>query len=283
MRNFVNKHTFFTIFSLIFLFLFSAEINAQLLKRLQQKVESKVEETITNKVADKADRETGKAMDKMLDPEMMKTSPMALGIESGNMDEVPESYEFDWVYVLDMTTDKAEENIQMEYWLRKDAPYWGFKMSQGVGMTMVYDLQNNFTVLFMNNDGKSFASVTKMPKDLGEDDNDEDSIPDFKIKEIPGKVILGYKCKGYLADTDEYEMTMYIAPDAEVSMGKMYSTNQKFPKSYSFNWTDKALEDGLMMEMRMVDKKKPKNNMTMQCVKLEKQHNKIKKSDYQNM
>ncbi len=283
MKTFVNKHTICTIFTFVFLLLFSTEINAQFLKKLQQKVESKMEETITDKVSDKADRETGKAMDKMLDPEMMKNSPMALGIGAGNMDEVPDSYEFDWVYVLDMSTDKAKENFQMEYLLRKDAPYWGFKMSQGEGMTMVYDLQNNFTVLFMNNEGKSFATVTKMPKNLGEADNDEDSIPDFKIKEIPGKVILGYKCNGYVAENDEYETTMYIAPDVEVSMGKMYSTNQKFPKSYSFNWSDKALEDGLMMEMRMVDKNKSKNNMTMECVKLEKQHNKVKKSDYQNM
>ncbi len=283
MKTFVNKHTFFTIFILIFSFFFSAEINAQFLKKLQKKVESKMEETITDKVADKAERETSSAMDKMLDPEMMKNSPMALGIGSGSMEEVPDSYEFDWVYVLDMKTSEAKEDFQMEYWLRKDAPYWGFKMSQGEGMTMVYDLENSFLVLFMNNEDKSFASVTKMPKDLGEDDNDEDSIPDFKIKEIPGKVILGYKCNGYVAENDEYETTMYIAPDAEVSMGKMYNTNQKFPKSYSFNWSEKELEDGLMMEMRMVDKKKPKNNMTMECIKLEKQANKVKKSDYQNM
>ncbi|WP_185957561.1 DUF4412 domain-containing protein [Saccharicrinis carchari] len=283
MKTFINKAIIYTFLTFGFLLAFSLENKAQILKKLKQKAESRMEKSTTDKKTDNADKENSKAMHKMLDPEMMKKSSMAMGFESGNLADVPDSYQFDWVYVMSVTTARAEDKLLMEYLLRSDATYWGFKMNQDMEMTIVYDLSNKLTVVFMNNEGKSHVSVTKIHENMLDGIDEEDSEFDYTINEISGKEILGYSCKGYLIEDDEYKLTMYVAPDAEVRLGNIYNNNQQFSNAMPTDWLGKDITDGLMMEMHMVDKKKPKNNTTMECVKLKKQYNEVNKSDYQGM
>lgn len=69
---------------MIFLLLVSLgkTANAQFLEKLGKKVEERVENTIINKTANKAEKETGNAMDGVLEPK--KKTSLILGLNLNN-------------------------------------------------------------------------------------------------------------------------------------------------------------------------------------------------------
>lgn len=270
---------------IIVLLLLSANAEAQFLKKLKKKVENTVENVVTDKIANKTAQQTNKAMDKILNPKFKKNSPMPIGSEMGSLDDVPATYEFDWVYKLDIKTTRSKRKMDIAYYLKKDAPYWGAKMNQDMEMFMVYDLSRKLTVIFMQNDKNSFASVTKIPEEIIDDEvlDENVSFQDYTMKEIPGKEILGFQCKGYEMENDQYKFTLYNTFDTEVSFSDIYGKSEQLPKGFNVDWLKEGENEGLVMEMIMEDKKNKKNNMTMKCVELEKKSFTINKSDYNSL
>ena len=206
-------------------------------------------------------------------------------LAQNNSKELKDSYDFDYTYKLKMTNKK--DDIQFDYYLKKDAGYFGFaiplmtKEQEGMNMFTVMDNDRAVTAMFMEVMGKKVVQKSKIKLSDFNSDND---TSDFTIKEIGSKTILGYNCQGFIMENKESEITVYITDEAPVSFNKMWDTGKnKMPKGFNPSWMKKYSENGLMMEMHYVDKKKAKNNMTMTCVALEKTDFSIQTSNYGSM
>ncbi len=245
--------------------------NAQFLNKLKKRVLEKTEELVidkaADKVADKAADKTGEAMDKLLNPDFGSLmNPMGKRVD---MSKLPASYNFDYRYAMEMSTQ--EGTVNMDYYLSKTQPYMGMKMSMGedknMNMSMVFDEGNKTLFTYVN----GMAMATEMDLNDTTYVDDVDMYNDFTFKELPNRTFLGYDCIGREMENDEYKFTVYIAPNMEAGFGNMFKSEhanippsmQKFSKEY---------ENGLMMYMEMVDKKnKNKKNAsaTMECVAFE--------------
>lgn len=199
--------------------------------------------------------------------------------------DLPATYTFDYNYKLKMTSQSQKEDMVFEYFLKKDADYFGFKMDQmkteGANMFFVMDNKLNVNAMFMDMMGQKMVQTTSLNmKEMTKDTSE--SNKDFNIKKIGTKTIMGYNCQGFVTDNDDAEITFYIAENAPVSFNNMWEANSKnMPKGFNAEWM-KKMENGLMMEMIYKDKKKSKNDMTMTCVGLEKTSFSIKTSDYKS-
>lgn len=247
------------------------ESNAQFFKKLTeraiqktgQRVIERTTDKVANKVADKAVDATGDAMDKILNQDFGKfTNPMGKKVD---MSKLPASYNFDYRYALKMTT--KEGDVEFDYYLNKTKPYMGAKMNKGADMMLVFDEANK--AIYTNVNGMSMAMEMDLTDAL--DAEDKNQYNDYTFKEIPNREFLGRSCIGREMENDEYKFTIYIAPNMEAGFANMFKSQhanippamQKFTKEY---------ENGLMMYMKMVDKKnnKKKNTTaTMECVAFE--------------
>lgn len=199
--------------------------------------------------------------------------------------ELRDTYDFDYIYKLKMTNKKDE--VQFDYYLKKSAGYFGFDISsltkkqEDMKMFTVMDNDNGITGMFMEMMGKKMVQKTKIKLS---DFDSEDDDPDFTIKQIGSKTILGYNCDGFVMENKDSEITMYITNEAPVNFSKMWDNSKtKMPKKFNPAWMKKYGENGLLMEMQYVDKKKSKNNTTMECVGLEKTDFSLQASAYGSM
>lgn len=186
--------------------------------------------------------------------------------------ELPSTYDFDYIYKLKMTHKKGD--VTLDYYLKEDAAYFGFdtaamtKGSEDTKMFMVMDADLGVTAMFMEMMGKKVVQKSKLKaSDFGTDTED---MSDYTFTEIDSKTINGYECEGYISENDKIKMTFYITDDVPVSFNQVFGSNMKnMPKGFNPDLMKKYAESGLMMEMIFEDKKKSKNNMTMQCTGLE--------------
>ena len=202
-----------------------------------------------------------------------------------NSKELRDIYDFDYIYKIKMTNKK--DDIQFDYYLKTDADYFGFalpimgKDQEGLNMFTVMDNKNLVTAMFMEMMGKKVVQKTKIKLSDFEADN---NASDFTIKEIGSKTILGYNCQGFIMDNKDSEITFYMTDEAPISFNKVWDNGKNnMPKGFNPAWMKKYSENGLMMEMHYVDKKKAKNNMTMTCEALEKTDFSIQASNYGSM
>jgi len=199
--------------------------------------------------------------------------------------DLPATYTFDYNYKLKMTSQSQKDEMVMDYYLKKDADYFGFKMNQMKteqgDMFFVMDNKLNVNAMFMDLMGQKMVQTSSLDmKEMTKED--AESNKDFNIKKIGTKTILGYDCQGFVTDNEDAEITFYIAENAPVSFNKMWDANSKhMPKGFNAEWL-KKMENGLMMEMTYKDKKKSKSDMTMTCVGLEKTDFSIKTSEYKS-
>lgn len=197
--------------------------------------------------------------------------------------DLPSSYTFDYNYKLQFSFQK--EDMIMDYYLKKEADYFGFKMDQMKSeqgdIFFVMDHNLDVNAMFMDMMGQKMVQTSSLNmKEMvneGSDSND-----DFTIKKIDKKTILGYECQGFVSESDELQVTFYIAESAPVNFNTIWDANTKnMPKGFNAEWM-KKMENGLMMEMVYKDKKKPKNDMTMTCIALEETNFSIKTTDYKS-
>ncbi|MGB7843574.1 MAG: DUF4412 domain-containing protein [Salinimicrobium sp.] len=262
---------------LLSLSLFSSPAEAQILKKLKKKVEKKVEDKVTDKVSDKAANETGSMMDQMMSNQM-NNAMMPMGGEQVSVEEIPARYDFNWKYNSKITTSQGD--MEMTYRLKKDVPYMGIEMPQAGNMFLVMDTGNDLMAMFFDSDGNKVLMASRM--EASENEDNEDFYKDAEIREIDGKTILGYNCKGYEIETDGHLMKFYITEEADVSFSKMYQYEKsKMPPGIKSELLKNG--EGLMLEMQMTDKKNPENNATMICTSLKKESFNINKANYRSM
>jgi len=201
--------------------------------------------------------------------------------------ELPATYDFDYTYKLKMTNKKDE--FKMTYFLSDGGKYFGFdagemakSKNQDGDMFMVMDNELNVSSMFMEMMGKKMVQKTKLKMNkMMEEANEQNTM---EYRKIDSKTILGYECEGYIGEDKKSKVTIYITNDAPVSFNNVWGANPKtIPKNMDASWMKKYAENGLMMMMIYEDKKRSKNNMTMECIALEQKDFTIDTSGYGSM
>jgi hypothetical protein len=252
---------------------------AQILKNLKKKVEHRVEQKVSDKIADKAASEAGKSVDKAMEPGNDQ-SGFPMGTAQADLSEVPESYEFEWRYVMKMENKKGE--TQLNYFLKKDAPYFGFKLPNSEEMFMVMDESRNLMVNFMNSKGHKMITASRISKSALQETTDENERDEYSFKKLGSKTILGYNCRGFKAENKDGVYTFYITSEPDISFMDIYKLDKaNLPANFDPKWIKDG--KGLMMQMILEDKKNAKNNLIMTCVALEKESVILRKSDYKSL
>ena len=261
----------------IVLLFFTYSSQAQFLKRLEDRIQKKVENTIVEKTSDKVAEKTSNSLDKAFD-----INPFGKGADKVEPSVIPDYYDFSWKYSMLMKT--KEGDITFDYFLQPNEPYFGFNMPTMENKTsmdnlfMVMDNGRKITITFIKSNENSMALASSMPDDLDFEETDNKS-GDFSYETLPEKEIMGYTCKGIKATNDTHEITMYFTTEAPVSFNDIYKNKQSnIPEGLKKYF--KENERSLMLEMQMTDKKKNKNNATMECIGLEEVQKQIDKRNY---
>ncbi|WP_296380135.1 DUF4412 domain-containing protein [Winogradskyella sp.] len=200
--------------------------------------------------------------------------------------KLPATYDFDYIYKLKMTHKKGD--MTFDYYLKENAEYFGFnsaemsKSSPDTKIFMVMDNNLNITAMFMEMMGKKIVQKTKLK--ASDFNSDDENMSDYKFTEIESKTINGFECEGFVSENDKMKITFYITDDVPVSFNQIFGANMKsLPKGFNPAIMKKYEENGLMMEMIFEDKKKSKNNMTMECTSIEKTDFSIDTTKYGSM
>jgi len=194
------------------------------------------------------------------------------------------SYDFDYVYKLKMTHKKGD--INFDYYLKEGGTYFGFdtaemSKSSDTKMFTIMDADRGVTAMFMEMMGKKIVQKSKF--DASDVQGDFDNA-DYTFKKIDSKTILGYECEGFVSENDDVKITFYITDDVPVSFNQVFGASAKnMPKGFNPEWMKKYAENGLMMQMVYVDKKKAKKGMTMECIGLDETDFSIDASKYGSM
>ncbi|WP_117885566.1 hypothetical protein [Aureibaculum luteum] len=258
---------------------YSQHTNAQFFKKLKKRAEEAAKEAVLRKSEEKAATETEKGMDKLFNFDFSKKS----------MDPsiLPESYDFEWKYKLQMKSKSNQGEMDIVYNLKSGANYFGFKpvfkekkFTDSIVMVMDEDLKT--MTIFRNSNDIKTGYIISTPVETAEDvAQEEELMKEMNYKELDTKEILGYTCQGFQIENKEIKMIMYVTFDAPVSFNQIYNgANKKaLPEGFDPKWL-KGADNSLMMEMTFINKKKKKFNTTMTCVELVNEPMSIIVSDY---
>ncbi|MEE9350047.1 MAG: DUF4412 domain-containing protein [Flavobacteriaceae bacterium] len=277
------------IISITILFLFvSSTTQAQFFKKLQKKAKEKIEreaerraERRVNKKIDDAFDKTEETIDKTTKTSK-KNSKTSKKSKKAKKHNLPDSYDFEWTYVMQMKT--KDGNMNMNYFLKKDANYMGMKITTEkhnptANMFIILDTQRNVSHTLMDMEGNKIITTIDIPDDDIEEEADEN---EFTITKTDTKTILGYHCQGFKTITEDGTMNIYVAENAPISFNQIHSDKPKKKQKGFDPKMLKKFENGLVMEMNFVSSKKKKYNVTMTCVSLEKKPFIIKINEYKS-
>jgi len=192
--------------------------------------------------------------------------------------KVPDNYNFDWQYHIKIES-KDGENV-INYLIKKDAPYYGMKVSPKENLYMVIDKNLELMIMFSESEGKKMinaASYKNSLQQLGATKNFERDK--YKFKKVGNKNILGYNCKGFQVENQEEVMTFYITTEPGIQFDAIYNSDQtNLPKNFNPDWIYK--EKAILMQLSMEGLKNAKNNITLTCTKLSRKQFNLNKKDY---
>lgn len=274
---------------LLFCIISTSVVNAQFLKRLNREVQRSAENAAINRAEQIAADAAGDAIEKGVTKGIESLFANKFGDSTSSVNIVdpsalPDSYEFEWMYTLQMQTNNGLFNI--DYFLKPKATYFGakpdMKQSKTMGnMFMVMDLERNTNTIFMESNGTKMAMPSYISNDMNMESENESK--EYTFKEIGTKKILDYQCQGYKMENEDSVMIVYITKDAPVSFTQLFSADTKnIPKGFNSKWLTK-LENGLVMEMEHTNKNENNTITKMNCIALNKNAFTINKSDYQFM
>lgn len=254
------------IFTLMF-FGLSFSANAQFLKNLKKQVVEKTQNAIIDKTANKVAESVS---DKISD-QISGAVDNALGADWGEMmgsmgkvkdiETLPASYSFDYIYSMKMITDDGE--FPMDYYLSKSGSYMGAKFSNASDITMVFDDQNKALIAIVGDN----VIATEMDIDSDLDSIDSISQQNVKITDLPNKTFLGYDCVGKHIESEEYNMTIYVTKDTSVSFANMFNNKySKMPKQMNFT----SNNEGMVMHAEIIDKSKADYKVNIECTAFDK-------------
>lgn len=273
------------------------ESEAQILNRLKRKAERAAEKVV--------EEEFDKALAKKVDEEFEKDSTgrdggefggydrtesaLADAIAGGYMDkfdvshvELPETYDFDITIEYEIQSED-EDPVFMAFMIPPDdSKYMGFRgqSEQEDFEYMIWDLERNVFVMYQNQDGQK--SLMKLPNfaSIAQTDMEKEmEATDMRVKKTgEKKEILGYSCRKYIIENDEYYSEAWIAPDFPYSYDQfagLVSTQVKTP-----GYSTISDEKGYALEMISREKKDNAPTTRMTVIKLDESAFKIDNSDY---
>jgi len=261
---------------------------AQLLKKLKKKAEkvlvSKKEDKAKDSLQKENTKKIGETEKNLPNKDKQKKENKIMSMFGGGLEKVPDNYAFSYVLTYQMTTKK--EQIPFQYYLEPEAPYFANMMQDSKTKSLVvYDLDENFMVTFMD-DGKQkmamkmvLPNMKKTQKKYGDKLFPDKGSDEVQIVPIESKKIQGYKCLGFKVTTKEGEGKVWITNDAPVSLNGVYSNFKTLPKTgpYANLPINKT---SLIMEMEFQSSKKKSDYMHMLCTELKQESFEIKKKDY---
>ncbi|MFB9055687.1 hypothetical protein ACFFU9_02940 [Mariniflexile ostreae] len=268
---------------------------AQFFKKLKEKAEEAAERTILRKTDEGVSKKTEKTIDDITkESQNEKSGSSTEGSINkpavslfGGLENLPDSYTFEYVMDMEMTTHKDHMNLQ--YYIAPSASYFGSTVpNDDTNNIMVYDIENQAMVTFIDNNGQKMAMKMRIPLDdelqkmMDKTDDKEDRSQKHQhFIPLPNKTILGYDCKGYQVEQDEGISKIYMTTEAPVSFLGMFASLNTVKNSM------KATEvpfdkNALLMEMEFVSNKGKRDNMHMICTGIKKQSLSIHKADYKS-
>tara|TARA_R110002049_G_scaffold308770_1_gene514010 strand:+ start:28738 stop:30441 length:1704 start_codon:yes stop_codon:yes gene_type:complete len=216
----------------------------------------------------------------------IKSVKTALKNHKVTVNDLPDAYNFDWIFKTEMAMESRKKDIiDMNFLLRENAKYQGSEIvdrkNKDMGkVTIVFDLELNTMIMFMDGSGHKMLQMFPIPEPKKTNEK-----LDFKITQLPSKTILGYTCKGLQMENEKYILQVYHATGTPISLSNFLtfsgSKNMELPEIDPR--IAKQFSEGLIMEMHITDKKKSKNSMTITAKALDKVPTSFKKDDYQSM
>lgn len=268
--------------------------NAQLFKKLvdrttdkiAQRAEDKIVEGVSNELANRAMRPIDKAFDDIFrasyekeygeewddseyegDPEARSAAMTALMRSMyGNVD-LPPSYEFDYEIDIEVTDEGSKKPTQTTLLLAKNQAIMGaVQQEDGKSMKMVYDFDKDQVAIFNDDDNTVMAmsGVMTMAMTMAKSQSTSEDWADIEIKKTgKSKTVAGYKCDEYEMKSKDGEGKYCISTNLPIdwsnTWGKM--SRQFTGNLYNENFSEN-LASGMLMEAKMKDKTKKKNNET---------------------
>ncbi|TXD83083.1 DUF4412 domain-containing protein [Subsaximicrobium wynnwilliamsii] len=286
----------FSVVIIMIAFLAGGSANAQFFKKLKKKAEQAAERTILNRADEEVSKGTDKTIDKAIEGDANKQkdssksrdamNKRAMSVYGGDMNDIPETYKFQYIMDMKMTTNK--DDMRINYYIQPNASYFGTAVPSGQdnNSVVVYDLAKEAMVTFIDANGQKMAMKVNMPLDekmqesikngqLGQDGSAED----VEVTPLASKTILGYHCKGYQIKNEDGSTKVYITNEAPVSFVGMFANMKDMQK----NMGSSAIpfdENSMMLEMEYNSSTRKKERMHMICTAIKEQSFSISKADY---
>ena len=234
----------------------------QFLKKLQENAEQPLK---TEAKANSVFRESCKALPIFLLVNNQIQDPGLSGMEPVQPSEIPEFYNFDWKYTLQIKTGDGERRVDLLF--KKDASYFGLQIYESSQRYLVVDPKRNIYVLFPDQGEPGITSATRMPDTTHWMTKPDNKQGVFSFNKVGDKSIMGYKCKGLQAENNKFVYTFYISKETEIGTHDFHLNSQKIiPGNFNPNW----LEKGMLMQMIAEGKKTVQDNVTLTCIGIEK-------------
>ena len=289
---------------------FALPIQAQFLKKLRKVAENAVEQTVLNRTDEEVSKGTDKTIDSITkgkkanktnknkrkedesnnigeteknlsNKDKQAQESKIMGIFGGGLEGIPDTYEFQ--YVMDMSLTTKKDKMAMKYYIQPDAAYFGNAIAdEKANSIIVYDMENQAMVTFMDNGRQKMAMKMRMPfdadaqKEMAKSDTNQKNM---KITPLLDKTILGFNCSGYQIEQKDGISKFYITNETPVSFVGVFSSIEQMPKS-GYNATIPFDENSMIMEMEYISHKRKRDNMHMICTGLAEKLITINKADY---
>lgn len=205
------------------------------------------------------------------------------GSNSKEIANVPDIYKFSYRATMKIKTGNKEE-ILMDYYLEPDVTYFGAGIEDNSAKSInVMDIEQNMMVIFMEQDGQKLMMAQKSDPRVTEkfDKASEDLDKEYmaNLKDIGGRKILGYNCKGYETSTKEGTYRIWITDETPVGfIGAGMDGDIDLPESLI-----RMGKNAMTMEMQFAPAKGKKGRLHMLCVDFKKESKTIKKDDYSSL
>lgn len=274
-------------FLLVFCFV-SLSVDAQFIN----KIKNAAARGVQNAVADKAEEEAYKMMQRQLEKQLAglygedaEGSPVNLDmskIMAGLGENVPTAsqYEFAGHGVMEMKyvddKGKAQDPILLKAYMAKGTGYTAMEFSDPKEpsslTTMIFDMNNQATILLMDNQGTKNSLAYKLDFDsIQESESDSISLEpkDFTVEKTgKTKTILGYSCDEYFIKTEDGEGFYWVTEEPIGGHASFWSQNSPFASSQTQEKYSKQFKnapkgnfmemywtatDGSKMDMRVIE------------------------------
>lgn len=205
------------------------------------------------------------------------------GSNSKEIANVPDSYTFSYRAKMKIKTGNKEEML-MDYYLEPDVTYFGAGFEDNDSKSInVMDVEQNMIVIFMEQNGQKLMMTQKSDPRLTEkfEKASEDLDKEYmaNMKDIGGRKILGFNCKGYETSTKEGTYRIWITDETPVGfVGAGLSDDIDIPESLI-----RMGKNAMTMELQFAPAKGKRGRLHMLCVDFIKEDNTIKKDDYRSM